>query len=224
LLIATADGILKWEAGQKSVYRRGLARGITFDHQGRLLACEADRVVRVEKDGAVTVLAGPVTQPQDLVYAIDGSVYFTAGRVVHHVTRERAGVGGKGSLGRVRIATSESKDARGVALGPNQQRLYVSGSGRIRVYDIGPDGSLLRGRDFASVEAAGLKTDEAGNVWAAASAGVAVLDPAGRLSSAIRTPAPAVALNWGSGFRGLYIATATAVLHAPARSPGTRTY
>jgi len=70
---------LKWKDGAVTVFREKSngANGLTFDHQGRLLACEQDRVTRTEKDGSITVLAGGLRErPIDLIYAIDGSVYF----------------------------------------------------------------------------------------------------------------------------------------------------
>ena len=79
-----ADRILRWDAGTVKPFREKSngANGLTFDHQGRLLTCEQDRVTRTEKDGSITVLAAAfegarLTSPNDLVYAIDGSIYFS---------------------------------------------------------------------------------------------------------------------------------------------------
>ena len=67
-------------------YRKnsGGAQGLTFDRQGRLIACEAvaKRVTRTEKDGSIAVLAQhfqgkAFNGPRDVVHAIDGSTYFT---------------------------------------------------------------------------------------------------------------------------------------------------
>ena len=79
-----ANRILRWDAGTVKPFREKSngANGLTFDHQGRLLTCEQDRVTRTEKDGSITVLAtafegARLTSPNDLVYAIDGSIYFS---------------------------------------------------------------------------------------------------------------------------------------------------
>src|SRR3954452_1076006 len=76
--------IIKWQSGKQSTLRENSngANGLTFDHQGRLLACERDRVTRTEKDGTITVLAtafegARLNNPNDLLYAIDGSIYFS---------------------------------------------------------------------------------------------------------------------------------------------------
>ena len=77
----TAKRIIRWDKGKVKTFRENSngANGLTFDHQGRLLACEQDRVTRTEKDGTITVLAttlegARLTSPNDLVYAIDGSI------------------------------------------------------------------------------------------------------------------------------------------------------
>ena len=87
-----ANRILKWQRGEVTVLRENSqgAKGNTFDHQGRLLTSETGRVTRTEKDGRITVLAGGLKDPTDLVYAIDGSMYFTdppAG-IVYQITRK----------------------------------------------------------------------------------------------------------------------------------------
>src|SRR5262245_33649501 len=65
--------ILRWENGKVTSVRENSnrANGLTFDHQGRLLTCERDRVTRTEKDGSITVLASgyqgsPLLNPNDL--------------------------------------------------------------------------------------------------------------------------------------------------------------
>src|SRR5262245_49395820 len=72
-----ANRILKWERGDITTFRENSngARSNTFDHQGRLLSCESDRITRREKDGQIMVLASGLKEPADLVYSIDGSIY-----------------------------------------------------------------------------------------------------------------------------------------------------
>lgn len=223
--------IFKWERGEISVFRDSSngANGLTFDHQGRLLAAEGGgRVTRTEKNGAITVLAEEGLQaPNDLVYAIDGSVYFSdlPGSRVYQITRERSGVGGAPPRGQVRVA-AECSGANGVALSPNQQKLYVAGVkiGMVRVYEIEPDGGLRNGADFVPLRVDGLKTDERGNVWMATGDGVAVYSPRGEHLGTIHVPERPSNCGWGAGFRGLYITARKSVYHVPAKVAGTRTY
>ena len=55
--------IMKWQPGSEAaVFRENSngANGLTFDHQGRLLTCEQNRVTRTEKDGKITELAATI--------------------------------------------------------------------------------------------------------------------------------------------------------------------
>jgi gluconolactonase len=217
-----SNRILKWESGKITVVRensRG-AKSNTFDHQGRLLTCEADRVTRTEKDGKITLLASRVKEPADLVYAIDGSIYFSdsPARMVYQITR-------KGDL---RPFTRDCERPSGVALAPNQQRLFVADQARreIRVYDVAGDGSAGPGRLVTTLadQPSGLKTDESGGIWVACPGGIHHLDPSGKQVETIDVPEAAGNCNWGEGFRDLYITAGTSVYRARARVNGTRTY
>ncbi len=222
--------IHKWERGEMTVFRENSnkANGLTFDHQGRLLTAEGGgRVTRTEKNGAVTVLAGEGLQgPNDLVYSIDGSVYFTdlpRGKV-YQITRERTGVGGAPPRGIVRVV-HECQRPNGVALSPNQQKLYIADIvSKVIVADIAPDGALRNARDFAPEKVDGLKTDEGGNVWMATGAGIVVYSAAGEHLGTIKPPERPSNCCFGEGFRGLYITAQKSLYHVPTKASGTRTF
>jgi sugar lactone lactonase YvrE len=213
--------IVKWERGRESTLRENSngANGLTFDHQGRLLGCENGRVTRTEKDGSTTVLASKgLERPNDLVYAIDGSIYFSdlPKSQVYQLTRR----------GDVRAAPEDSTAPNGVALSPNQQKLYVADSkqGVLLVYEIAADGALKGGRVFAECRGDGLKTDERGNVWVASEGGLWVFDSSGTKLGVVHTPEPPSNCNWGPGFRGLYVTARTSVYYIATKVSGTRTY
>lgn len=217
-----AEKILKFEKGEVTVYREksNKANGNTFDHQGRLLTCEGGgRVTRTEKNGSITVLAEKgLKGPNDLVYCIDGSIYFTdlPGSKVYRISR-------KGDL---QVVSEDFAGPNGIALGPNQQKIYVADSKKrnVRVYDIKPDGSLTNGRHFADTRCDGLKTDEAGNVWVTGEGGIWVFDASGKHLGIIRTPENPANNCWGSGFGGMYITARTSVYQVSTKVPGTRTF
>lgn len=223
--------IMKWEREQLTTFRENSnkANGLTFDHQGRLLAAEGGgRVTRTEKDGSVTVLAEEgLGGPNDLVYSIDGSIYFTdlPKSRVYQITRARSGVGGGPPKGEVRLV-AETQAPNGVALSPNQQQLYVADvkANIVKVYAITDDGRLDNGRDFAPVRVDGLKTDEAGNVWMASRDGIYVYDSGGVHLGIIKTPEGPSNCCFGEGFRGLYITARKSVYHVPTKVSGTRTF
>ncbi len=218
-----ANRIHKWEGGKVSVFRENSngANGLTFDHQGRLLACEKGRVTRTEKDGRITVLASQGLEgPNDVVYAIDGSVYFTdlpKGKV-YQVTRR----------GEVRAAAEDCARPNGVALAPNQQRLLVAETSKerpgVRVYDIAADGALRNGRALCEARADGLKTDEGGNVWMASAGAIRVYDSAGKELGSVTPPESPSNCCWGAGFAGLYITARKSVYHVATKAHGTRTF
>ena len=211
--------IHKWESGKLTTIRENSnkANGLTFDHQGRLLTAEGGgRVTRTEKNGAITVLAEKGLQgPNDVVYAIDGSIYFTdlpAGKV-YQITR----------TGQLRVV-AETPGPNGLALSPNQQHLYIADyrTGPVKVHEIEPDGRLKPGKDFAALTVDGLKTDEAGNVWMAAPEGIHVHTAKGEPLGVIKTPERPTNCGWGGST--LYITTPTSVYQIPTKSTPTRTF
>lgn len=236
--------------GKLSVFREksNRANGLTFDHQGRLLACETGpgRVTRTEKDGSITVLADRwgnkrLSSPNDLIYNIDGTIYFsdmprpnvpdanerTNEPAIYRISRSQ--IPGKAKLDR---ASEECKRANGVAMGPKHNKLYIAdgGSKNIRVQDIRDDGSLAKGRVFADMESDeqggldGLKTDELGNVYCTGPGGIWIFNDKGKHLGTIVPPEQPANLNWGGGFGGLYVTARTSLYYIRTRVPGTRTY
>ncbi len=226
-----ANRIMRFEHGKTTVFRENSngANGLTFDHQGRLLTCEKDRVTRTGKDGKITVIASesngkPLTAPNDVVYSIDGSVYFTdlRGPGVYQIARK----------GDVKLVATDCQRPNGVALSPNQRKLYIADSGQrnVHVYDVEGDGSLKNGKALIELKGDkpgvpdGMKTDEAGNLWVTGPGGVWVIDAAGRHLGTILTPEVAANCGWGEGFRGLYITARTSLYKIATKVSGTRTY
>ena len=138
---------MKWEAGKTSVFRENSngSIGLTFDHQGRLLTCERGRVTRTEKDGKIMVLADGAPRPNDLVYAIDGSIYFSdaatspSSDLPDHAERR-----GAGRVARLRTAEWSGAGAQSAKV----IRGETAGQ-KIWVYEIAGDGTLRDGRVFA---------------------------------------------------------------------------
>jgi gluconolactonase len=231
--------ILRWENGKVKSFRENSnrANGLTFDHQGRLLTCERDRVTRTEKDGSITVLASvfegsPLLSPNDLVYAIDGSIYFSVIKPRTIAGPENPAVFRITRNGQVRLASRECTRPNGVALAPNQQRLFVADTDQrnVRVFDINGDGSLKSGRIFCQLQGDapggpdGLKTDESGNVWVAGPGGIWVFNAAGDHLGTVPLPETPSNCAWGAGFRSLYVTAVTSVYRIETKVSGTRTY
>ena len=178
------------------------ANGLTRDHQGRLVACEANnrRVIREEHDGSKTVIASsfqglPFNRPNDIVVKSDGCIYFTdpwtqpespgqfdmtyAG--VYRVTPD---------LGTITLLVNNLIVPNGLAFSPDESVLYIVDSRRrhIRAFDVAPNGTLARQTDRIFVELGGaepgspdgIKVDTAGNVYSGGSGGLYIIDPKGK--------------------------------------------
>jgi gluconolactonase len=236
--------IMKWEDGKLTAFRADSRRanGLTFDHLGRLLVCEAGRITRTEHDGRITVLADQsegkgLNIPNDLVYAIDGSIYFSDLRfrdpppnpartdfsALYQITPQ----------GKLRVASRDCQRPNGMALTANQQKLYLADSGpkNLWIYDIGADGSLERGRIFADMSSGkggvpdGLKTDEDGNVWVAGARGIWIFNERGVHLGVVALPESPTTCCWGGDdFRDFYATTHNSVYKIKTNVSGTRTY
>ncbi len=211
--------IHKLEKGLLTIFRESSnrANGLTFDHQGRLLVAEGGgRVTRTEKNGSITVLAAAGLQgPNDIVYAIDGSIYFTdlpKGRV-YQITRQ----------GQVRVV-ADTAGPNGLALSPNQQHLYVADYkvGGVKMHAIESDGRLRAGKAYAPLTVDGLKTDETGNVWMASVDGIEVYTVNGEPLGKIATPERPTNCGFSGGT--LYVTTLSSVYQIQTKVFGTRTF
>lgn len=187
----------------KTVFRKpsGKSNGLTFDRQGRLIACEHwnRRVTRTEVDGSIMVLADShdgkkLNSPNDVVVRSDGSIFFTDptyGLEGRPAELDFSGVYLIRPDGTVRLLTSEFKYPNGLAFSPDETTLYIgdSGEGLVRSYAVAPDGTLGNGRLFCTVPAPdGMKMDSRGRLWVTARDGVRVYRPTGEQAGIIEFP------------------------------------
>jgi gluconolactonase len=195
----------KYAPGQAlSVFKENTnaANGITRDMQGRLVACEAAtrRIVREEKDGSITVLAGsfqgrPFNRPNDIVVKSDGAIYFTdpwtAAEAPGETDLTFAGVFRiSPDRGTLTLLVDDLLAPNGIAFSPDEKVLYVNDSRHrhIRAFDLLPNGTLARQTDRVFCELGGrepggpdgMKVDTAGNVYCGGSGGLYIIDPNGK--------------------------------------------
>ncbi|MDH7602410.1 MAG: SMP-30/gluconolactonase/LRE family protein [Armatimonadota bacterium] len=213
------------------VYREpsGNSNGLTFDKQGRLIACEHSnrRVTRTEKDGSVVVLADRyqgkrLNSPNDVVVKSDGSVYFTD--PTYGIKKEQQELGFQGVYrirpdGQLELLVGDFKMPNGLCFSPDEKLLYVADSSElahIRVFDVTSEGKLINGRVFAKTSGPGgpdgMKVDVKGNLYVAGPGGVWVFDTTGKLIDLIKTPEVPANLAWGDeDGKTLYITARTSV-------------
>lgn len=157
--------------GVSHVFREpsGGANGLLFDHQGRLVACEAQnrRVTRTESNGAITVLADSFAgkkfnSPNDLTMDSSGRVYFTDPRYGPRETMETRDRDGKlvegvyriDAPGKVeRVLVRDVERPNGILVSPDDRHLFVAdnhnnavgGARKLWRFDLNRDGNVKAG-------------------------------------------------------------------------------
>ncbi|MCC6539675.1 MAG: SMP-30/gluconolactonase/LRE family protein [Bryobacterales bacterium] len=193
-----ANQLLKWVPGQKpGVARENTAgaSGNAYDAKGNLYSCETRgrRVIRVDKKGAVEVLADKwegkrLNAPNDIVVRKDGHAYFTDPAFGNQTAARELDFYGVYHLppkGPLELVAKPKGRPNGVALSPNGRILYVTNSDERAVYAYDLDGKGAASRErklIGGIVGApdGIRADEKGNLYIAAT-GLAVYSPEGKL-------------------------------------------
>jgi len=211
-----------YEGADIGEYTQPGSNGLALDAQGRLTINQHGnrRVVRVEPEGQVTVLADRydgkrLNSPNDLVYRSDGSVYFTdppfgLPKFYDDARKELPYSGVYRAInGKVTLLAKELRGPNGLAFTPDEQALYVSNwdpkAKVVLKYPVARDGTLGRPSTFADLTTEvpgeealdGLKVDVAGNVYLAAPDGLRIYAPDGRHLGTVTAPRPIHNLAWG---------------------------
>lgn len=230
-----------WELGrEKKVFRSpsGNANGLTFDRQGRLIACEhgTRRVTRTEKDGSITVLAERyrgkrLNSPNDVVVRSDGSIYFTD--PTYGISPDQQELDFQGVYrikpdGELELLVKDFKMPNGLCFSPDEKKLYIADSSElrhIRVFDVARDGSLSGGKVFAKITEPGapdgMKTDRNGCLYVAGPGGVWVFNSRGKHGKTIKVPETPANLAWGGTVgKTLYVTARTSVYKVRMKTGG----
>jgi gluconolactonase len=240
-----ADTMYLWRSeGTCAIFRRPSfhANGNILDARGRLVTCEQGgalvdgrlersegggrRLVRLEADGSLTVLAERfagrrLNSPNDVAARRDGTLWFTdppygilpeeqeqSGRFVFRLT----------PAGELTAVLTDFIKPNGIALSPDERVLYVSDTAderhHIRCFPLGSDGLPLNDGTLFRVihpgKSDGFCLDEAGRLYTSAGEGVWVLDTRGALLGKIFVPeTPSNCAFGGSAGRTLYITART---------------
>jgi gluconolactonase len=229
-------------------YTQPGSNGLTFDPEGRLLACQHGnrRVIRVNPHGDTTVLADAfegkrLNSPNDLVCRSDGTLYFTdppfgLPGMFDDPDKELPFSGVfMARNGWVELITDELDGPNGLAFSPDERLLYVGNWDDERKwvmrYEIGADGTrigdgeLLHDLGDAPGEAAidGIKLDEAGNLYVCGPGGIWLISPQGERLGMLRLPEEPHNLAWGDAdARTLYVTALTSVYRIRLEIPGLR--
>jgi gluconolactonase len=201
------------------------ANGNSMDVQGRLYSCERDgrRVVRMEKDGKLTVIAAEyqgkrLNDPNDVVVRRDGQVYFTdplPPDVLYSPAMDYAGVYHVTPQGAISLV-AKMRRPNGVAVTPDGHTLYVADTAerKIMAYDLDAQGNASRERVFISgIDGGpdGLRVAANGNVYIACR-GIAIYTPSGKFTKMIEFPEIPANCTFGDhDLRTLYVTARTSV-------------
>jgi gluconolactonase len=221
------------------------SNGLTWDRQGRLLACEhaSSQVTRTEADGRITPVAThyegkQLNSPNDIVCAEDGGIYFTDppyGRAEFYgVKRDQElsfqGVYRAGADPRAPLLLVDDFDRpNGLCFSLDGRRLFINDTGRqhIRVFDVRPNGTLAGGTLWAETRGEGkgapdgMKLDSAGNVYCCGPGGIHVFSPEAVDLGVIQVPEYPANFAWGEGdLRALFITASTSVYKIRTVIPG----
>jgi gluconolactonase len=247
------DHMRAWQEGRGiSTFRKpsNKANGNTYDRQGRLLSCEhaTSRVVRQEKNGAMTVIAShyqdkELNSPNDIVVKSDGAVYFSDpsfGRLREEIGIVRElqlafrgvyRVAGDGAP--TQLLVDDFEMPNGLCFTLDEKKLFINDTprGHIRVFEVKPDGAISGGKVWAELTGQGegrpdgMKLDSAGNLYCTGPGGVHILDAQAKCLGVIRTPERVTNIAWGDGdLRSLYMTGIIALYRARVKVPGRLTW
>ncbi|WP_439400987.1 SMP-30/gluconolactonase/LRE family protein [Bradyrhizobium sp. DASA03068] len=237
--------------GHLSVYRQPSmnSNGNTIDREGRLITCEHSgrRVTRTELDGSITIIADKyngkrLNSPNDAVVTADGAIWFTD---------PAYGIGGfyegikadpeqdkknvyrvDPKSGEVKIVVDDFVEPNGLAISPDEKKLYVCDTGftdgpdnpsHIRVFDLDvAAGKVSNSKVFADMPKPGItdgvRCDTEGRVWCSVGwgdpneDGVRCYTASGELLGKIHIPETVANLCFGGQQRNrLYICGSTSL-------------
>ena len=271
-----ANNIVKWAPGQAaSVFlnpsgyegtepfkgREPGSNGMTLDSNGRVtVAGHARRTIyrfeTLDPKGQITVLADSyegkkLNSPNDLVYAADGSLYFTDPPYgletqrdddpkkeltfsgvyrIPNARQQRAGA--QPDRAKLQLVIKDLARPNGVALSPDGKVLYIAESSKRSIfrYKVQPDGSVSDGALFIDMTGGtggggpdGIRVDQKGNLYSSGPGGVWIMSPEGKHIGSIKAPERVGNLTFGDkDGKMLYIVASTSVFRIPVKVAGVR--
>jgi gluconolactonase len=223
------------------------SNGLALDREGRLTINEHGnrRVTRLEKTGALTVLADRyqgkrLNSPNDLVYRSDGALYFTDPPfgLPKFFDDERKELPFSGVFcligGELRLVATDLTGPNGLAFSPDERYLYVTNwdpkKKVVMRYEVGPDGTLANGRVFFDMTGApgddaldGVKVDQRGNLYVSGPGGLWIISAEGKHLGTLRGPEHPHNLAWGDDDgRTLYLTAQTGLYRIRLNVAGRR--
>ncbi len=223
------------------------SNGLTLDAKGRLTINEHGnhRVVRLETDGSLTVLADRyqgkrLNSPNDLVYRSDGTLFFTDPPFglpkFFDDPRRELKFSGVYSIyqGKLQLISTDFTGPNGIAFSPDEKYLYVGDWDEkkkvVMRYEVNADGTLKNGMIFFDMTTAagedaldGIKVDQKGNLYVSGPGGLWLISPEGKHLGTIIAPKHIHNMAWGDeDARTLYLCARSGLYRMRLNVPGIR--
>lgn len=242
------DHMRRWSpSAGVSTFRKpcNQSNGLAWDRQGRLIACEhsSSHLTRTETDGRITVLAShyrgkELNSPNDVVVRSDGLIFFTDptyGRLEFYGRPRECELSFRGVYcvsgdgGEPKLLVDDFAQPNGLCFSADERQLFVNDTeqGHIRVFDVGADGTLTKGRVWAATTGEGegrpdgMKIDTKSNLYCCGPGGIHVFAPDATCLGVIRVPERTANFAFGEGdFRSLFITASTSLYRIRTRVPG----
>jgi gluconolactonase len=239
LIAVTADGkvetLIENSGGTptKSTSKFKGSNGMVTDKDGSVLLVQHSdrRIVRLDgKLGMIPFLdkfeGKRFNSPNDLVFAPDGSLWFTdppfglAGQLKDPAKEIPFSGVYRYAGGKLTAAVKDLPFPNGLGFSPDGKILYVSNSlpdMALWRYDVAADGTVSNGKALvrwpgtADDVPDGLKVDSAGNIWASGPGGIRIIAPDGRVLGQIKLPEVAANLGWADNGKTVYIAGSSSI-------------
>jgi gluconolactonase len=229
LLIDHAGGLDNAAPG----FYRG-SNAMATDKDGSVLMCQHSlrRIARVDASLHVTSFLDKwdgkrFSSPNDLVFAPDGSLWFTdppfgLDKKAQDPAKEIPFSGVfRYAHGKVTAVIKDLPLPNGIGFSPDGKFLYISNTGPkmfVNRYEVKAGGTLGKPTVFISYPDTpnnevpdGLKLDSAGNLWTTGPGGIRIITPQGKVLGQIKLPEVAANLAWGGDGHTLYIAATSSI-------------
>jgi len=176
-----------------------------------------------------------LNSPNDLVFARDGSLWFTdpsfglpkmdadpKKELKFNAVWRYAG-------GKLTPVITDMGQPNGIGFSPDGKTLYVSNSAPdmyLRAYDVSADGKVSNPRTIIKYPGTapdvpdGLKVDSAGNIWTTGPGGIRIISPQGKVLGQLIVPEVVANIGFAEDGKTVYLTGSTSLYRLHTKIPG----